>query len=241
MSLTTFAQRMKQAREKKGLKQNELAKAVGVTPTTISAYEKSDTDGNGKKPTLENAQAIAESLDVSLDWLCGMADTAGGGYTNLTAETYFKSLVNILVETSCKTNENGIEIENKSVLRFIKKVSDLINVYRAGSIPEDLFNVCIDKIIKDYDGYTVFGDCILSNGEAFSAESAIDGILLGDYEAGAGMYQIHVSESYGYADERLVSLYISPKCVEDFHREPLPKPQFEFEEVSDNGNNNPTN
>ena len=38
MALTIFAERMKQARTGAGMKQNELAKAVGVTPATISAY-----------------------------------------------------------------------------------------------------------------------------------------------------------------------------------------------------------
>ncbi len=235
MSLTTFAQRMKQAREKKGLKQNELAKAVGVTPTTISAYEKSDTDGNGKKPTLENAQAIAESLDVSLDWLCGMADTAGGGYTNLTAETYFKSLVNILVETSCKTNENGINFDNGVIKHFIKKISDLVNVYHAGSIPKDLFNVCVDKVIKDYCGYEIFHDCFLSSEESVYADSslysAFETIGVG---MSAGLLQLSVTEYGGYSSDRRVSLFISQEDIDDYFK-PVDK------EVSDNGNHNPTN
>lgn len=235
MSLTTFAQRMKQAREKKGLKQNELAKAVGVTPTTISAYEKSDTDGNGKKPTLENAQAIAEVLDVSLDWLCGMADTSGGGYTNLTAETYFKSLVNVLVETSCKSNENGINFNNRVIKSFIKKVSDLVSVYHAGSIPKDLFNVCIDKIIKDYNGYGIYYDCLLSSGEY---DRAFDYIMNGFETLGpdsrVGLWPTKVSEHYGYDVERSVELFISQEDIDDYFK-PFDK------EASEDGNHNPKN
>ena len=68
---TIFAKRMKEAREKCKLKQNILALKVGVTPQTISAYENAETDGKGKNPTLENAVAIANVLNVSLDWLCG--------------------------------------------------------------------------------------------------------------------------------------------------------------------------
>ncbi len=219
MSLTTFAQRMKQAREKKGLKQNELAKAVGVTPTTISAYEKSDTEGNGKKPTLENAQAIAESLGVSLDWLCGMADTSGGGYTNLTAETYFKSLVNVLVETSCAVTEKGIAFNNAVVKSFIKKISDLIAVYHAGSIPKDLFNVCIDKVIKDYSAYEIFHDCFLSADESVSADSS----MFSAFETlgagmSAGLLQLSVAEYGGYGSERRVSLFISQEDIDSYFK-----------------------
>lgn len=67
-----FARRMKEAREREGIKQNELARDIGVTPQTISAYEKAESSGKGKNPTLENAVAIAARLKVSLDWLCGI-------------------------------------------------------------------------------------------------------------------------------------------------------------------------
>lgn len=230
MSLTTFAQRMKQAREEKGLKQNELAKAVGVTPTTISAYEKSDTDGNGKKPTLENAQAIAEKLDVSLDWLCGTADTSGGGYTELTGEMYLKSLVNILIETSCNVTENGIDFNNTIVKQFIKKISDLIVVYHAGSIPKDLFNVCVDKIIKDYVGYEISHDCFLSADESVDAESSVMCAFdtIGFNEISVGLMQVTVNGHCGYGDDRCVKLYISQKDIDDYFK-PVNK------EAADNG------
>ena len=70
--LTIFARRLKESRERSGLKQKELAEQVEVTPQTISAYEKAEVDGKGKNPTLENAVEIAKVLNVSLDWLCGM-------------------------------------------------------------------------------------------------------------------------------------------------------------------------
>lgn len=70
--LTIFARRLKESRERSGLKQKELAEQVNVTPQTISAYEKAEVDGKGKNPTLENAVEIAKVLNVSLDWLCGM-------------------------------------------------------------------------------------------------------------------------------------------------------------------------
>lgn len=235
MSLTTFAQRMKQAREKKGLKQNELAKAVGVTPTTISAYEKSDTDGNGKKPTLENAQAIAEVLGVSLDWLCGMADASGGEYADLTSETYLKSLVNILVETSCTVTEKGIDFNNAVVKSFIKKISDLIAVYHAGSIPKDLFNVCVDKVIKDYSGYEIFHDCFLSADESVSADNDMFNAFE-TFGAGmsAGLLQLCVTEYGRYGSDRYVSLFISQEDIDNYFN-PVDK------EVSDNGKHNKEN
>jgi len=61
-----FGGKLKKARETIGISQKELAARIKVTPTTISAYEK-----RKKFPTLENAAAIANELNVSIDELCG--------------------------------------------------------------------------------------------------------------------------------------------------------------------------
>lgn len=70
--MAVFAERLKEAREAKSLKQKDLAEQIGVSYQTISAYEKIDAAGKSKNPTLENAVSIARALGVSLDWLCGL-------------------------------------------------------------------------------------------------------------------------------------------------------------------------
>lgn len=230
MGLTKFAERMKQSRERKGMKQNELAKAVNVTPTTISSYEKADTEGNGKKPTLENAQAIAETLGVSLDWLCGMSDAVGGGYTDFNAEAYLKSIVRILAETSHTVSENGIIFENEVILEFIRKISDLIDVYHAGSIPKDLIDVCIDKIIKDYSNYEIYCDCFLSSDEAYDAGKYV----FNHFESTAGGIKTGIFEDEGLNKfiSRNVKLFMSQNQIDRF--------MATIKEVPNNGGNNPT-
>lgn len=53
---------LKQARESKGYKQDELAKLIFTTRQSISNWE------NGKKtPTLENVNRLSEILDISMD------------------------------------------------------------------------------------------------------------------------------------------------------------------------------
>lgn len=70
MDKKIFAQRLKEARLSSNLTQTELSKTSGVTSATISAYE--SPDGNkGKNPSLDNALKLAQTLGVSLDWLCG--------------------------------------------------------------------------------------------------------------------------------------------------------------------------
>ena len=226
---------MKKAREDKGMKQNELAKAVGVTPTTISAYEKSDDEGNGKKPTLENAKSIAEALGVSIDWLCGMTESKSSSYTDFTATDYFKSLITVLMETSSNYNEtlqDGIALTNPDIIAFSKKISDLIKVYRAGSIPDDLFDVCVDKIINDYNNYTVLGDCVLENSEADDADQSLYNIISSS-PAGVGVYGLNVSKNYGYGDERKVKIFVSSDMM--FHYSGLDEVLSINEEALDNG------
>ena len=68
--LTEFAKNLRRIREERGMKQTELAKKLGVSSQTISAYEKGD-GSKGKNPALERVIDIANTLDVSLDDLCG--------------------------------------------------------------------------------------------------------------------------------------------------------------------------
>lgn len=214
MGLTIFAQRLKQIRESKGLKQNELAKKVGVTPNTISSYERADTEGNGKKPTLENAQAIADTLDVSLDWLCGRTDNESVSFTDFTANDYLKSIVTILLETSCSVSDNKIEIDNKDILQFITKVNTLIQAYRTASISEDLFDVCINKILSDYADYTIIANCFLNDQEVKDANIFLDDYLVGNPDVSVGIYSATVSKTNGLNDKRKVKLAVSQSLID---------------------------
>jgi transcriptional regulator with XRE-family HTH domain len=61
--------RIKDLRAEKGISQNELAKALGLTQQAISAYE------NGlREPDLETLQKIADFFNVSVDYLLGRTD-----------------------------------------------------------------------------------------------------------------------------------------------------------------------
>lgn len=92
-SMSIFAERLKEIRTKRNLKQNELAQRVGVTPQTISAYEKGGAVSNGKNPTLENAVEIAKALNVSLDWLCGIETTKEGNMAKMSLGAVARMIV----------------------------------------------------------------------------------------------------------------------------------------------------
>ena len=66
-----FGLRLKELRANLKLTQREMAEKVGITPATLSAYE------NGtNQPSFSACYQIATSLDVSLDWLCGIKNSS---------------------------------------------------------------------------------------------------------------------------------------------------------------------
>lgn len=62
----TLGQQMTALRKKKGLSQADLGKAVGTSGDIIGRYERDEV-----KPSIEVAVTIADTLEVSLDYLVG--------------------------------------------------------------------------------------------------------------------------------------------------------------------------
>ena len=65
----SFGSRLLQARKKKGISQEELAKHLGTKGPAIGRYERDEM-----KPSIEAATKMAQVLEVSLDWLVGVTD-----------------------------------------------------------------------------------------------------------------------------------------------------------------------
>ena len=96
MSRTTapeplFPERLREARELRGLSQGGLADRAGLQPSAISHFET-----GGRKPSFENLRRLADALSVSTDFLLGRRDEPGavGGE----AEALYKDLENATVE-----------------------------------------------------------------------------------------------------------------------------------------------
>ncbi len=69
-----FGTRLAQRRKECHLSQRQLATLIGIRGPTVAEYETSETWPSG--PTLI---ALAETLDCSLDWLCGLTDKEPSG------------------------------------------------------------------------------------------------------------------------------------------------------------------
>ena len=62
--MSTINDRIRVARERKGLNQSELATALSVTPQTVQQWEAGKTSPRNKK-----IDALAKTLEVTSDWL----------------------------------------------------------------------------------------------------------------------------------------------------------------------------
>lgn len=72
---STFAGRVKAAREAQNLTRDELAARLGLTPKTLVGWESGKT-----RPRSNKTQMLAAILNVSLRWLIsGIAETAQEG------------------------------------------------------------------------------------------------------------------------------------------------------------------
>jgi transcriptional regulator with XRE-family HTH domain len=65
----SFGKRLLEARKKKGISQEELAKKLKTKGPAIGRYERDEM-----KPSIEAAAKIANILEVSLDYLVGQTD-----------------------------------------------------------------------------------------------------------------------------------------------------------------------
>jgi transcriptional regulator with XRE-family HTH domain len=71
-----FPERLKKARELRGLGQPDVAKRSGIQSSAISHFE----TGN-RKPSFDNLRRLAQALDVTTDFLMGRTDEIGGTAT----------------------------------------------------------------------------------------------------------------------------------------------------------------
>src|ERR1700730_2085399 len=67
-----FPERLRSARDKRGLNQSELAKRAGLQASAISHFET-----GARKPSFDNLKRLADALEVTTDYLLGRVEHAG--------------------------------------------------------------------------------------------------------------------------------------------------------------------
>lgn len=107
--------RLKEAREKKGLKQIEAAKKLGISNGTLSGYER-----NYRDPDTDILNKMANLYDVTVDWLMGRSNDP-----RLTAEQdkkYDKETEKLLEKLN-KIPEKDREDIIKQAIDFVEFIS----------------------------------------------------------------------------------------------------------------------
>lgn len=69
------AERLKEIRQRKRITQRELADLCGISDVQLSRYENEKMD-----PSLTNLEAIAQNLQVSIDYLMKLSDDPNKNY-----------------------------------------------------------------------------------------------------------------------------------------------------------------
>ena len=67
--MSKFSERLKQCRQAKGLRQQDVAEQLGMIYRTYRRYESGETE-----PTIYIALQLADFFQVSLDYLSGRTD-----------------------------------------------------------------------------------------------------------------------------------------------------------------------
>lgn len=65
--ISTFGQRLRLAREERGLTLTDFASRVGISPGAMTKYEYGRSD-----PRMSKLKTMVEVLDCSADWLIGL-------------------------------------------------------------------------------------------------------------------------------------------------------------------------
>lgn len=148
----TFGERLKQIRSEKHMTQRDTAKALGVTPASLSAYEK----GN-QLPSITVAIKTARFFNVSLDWLVGINDTLDPFDNVVNVEELLRSFLFIAKNESLALlhlpgETEGYEFSQLSINSdeldsFLERASNAIELYQSGTIDQMTYKTLIEAIL----------------------------------------------------------------------------------------------
>jgi Predicted transcriptional regulators len=128
--MSIVGERLKYLREKYKVKQNQLAKELGIHNSTLAKYESGE-----REPDLETLNKVTELFRVSVDWLLGRTDDPVGinpeqpYYLEISKNTSLRldeeSFITLLQQIKKYENTDAfkkvfgpiLKVENKDALR----------------------------------------------------------------------------------------------------------------------------
>lgn len=159
--MQVFTTRLREIRNDNHMTQKEFAQKIGVTPAALSAYE-----NNQKNPSVAVLQRIGENFDVSLTWLCGVAQRKSVNkvfttYTDI-LEMFFDimSIAKLNVYPTSKTEKDvngdsvemwGIMFSDPNLKTFLSDWQRMRGLYISGAIDQDLYLIWLEREVKKYN------------------------------------------------------------------------------------------
>ncbi|MNW48781.1 HTH-type transcriptional regulator ImmR [compost metagenome] len=113
--MSTLGNRLKRAREKKGMTQQEVADKLGVSNGAISGYER-----NYRDPDTEMLKKLATLYEVSVDYLTGNVVNESTATYEVNRETKLREEIKRLSEMIVELPEQ----KRKLVEEMIRTLSD---------------------------------------------------------------------------------------------------------------------
>lgn len=170
-----FAERMKEARLKADLSQAELSRRTKISAATLSTYESTE---NPKNPPIDKAIAIAQELNVSLDWLCGLNDKGNNTSNEITFDNVMEaimllaSLKQVTFATQKRYSDDYIyseipiiEIDSQILKNFITEYQKIAQFIETTDYDDYLKKGLKKAIIDKFSNYIVNGGVIQSKSD----------------------------------------------------------------------------
>lgn len=149
--------RIREARERAGMNQKQLAEVLHISTQSISAFERN------KFPSLDNLRRIAETLGVSTDWLLGMDKPKATNYASLLS--LLDELANALgtrIETSGYYEDQNDNIfytieykccasDHIPLFDALDKIQTMRALLYNGTIKQDIYDTWLKQTISDLE------------------------------------------------------------------------------------------
>jgi transcriptional regulator with XRE-family HTH domain len=147
MDNNVFGERLKKIRETRKYSQTDLAGKIGVSKTSLSAYE-----SGTKKPSYEVVANIARVCGTSMDWLCGFGESENDSLNNFGEflKLFFKILKSNIIEV--REDEHGRKVFalHYAFDKFEDSYFKLLELYKTGAIDEEVFNLWSNNETEKY-------------------------------------------------------------------------------------------
>jgi len=112
--MSKFAERLKELRERRGLSQYKLAELLGVSPSTVAAWEVGRNE-----PSYDMLRKIADVFEVSVDYLLGKTDEPIPAYKKIEDYPWYRAVKHIPVYNGANAGDVGSFPDGSTVLRWI--------------------------------------------------------------------------------------------------------------------------